>query len=291
MKTINNLEFNYKYHHVNGLTLHVGQMGPVGGEKILLLHGFPEFSQGWTKLATFFANQGYCVIAPDQRGYNLSEKPASIKVYALTHLVDDMAALIISLTKTPIAIVGHDWGGGVAWGLAQRHPEMIKKLIVLAMPHPQVMKKNLRNNLAQMLKSWYAAFFQLPFIPEKIYSIFNYKLLEKSMVGSAPKGTFSKDYISACKKAWKQPGALSAMMNWYRAFLRVPEQTNADISIPVLLLWGKQDAFLTSVMAAQSIRYCSDGHLIMFKNASHWLHHEEPALVANNIQAFLKKVG
>ena len=291
MKTINNLEFNYKYHHVNGLILHVGQMGPVGGEKILLLHGFPEFSQGWTKLATFFANQGYCVIAPDQRGYNLSEKPASIKDYALTHLVDDMAALIISLTKTPVAIVGHDWGGGVAWGLAQRHPEMIKKLIVLAMPHPQVMKKNLRNNTAQMLKSWYAAFFQLPFIPEKIYSIFNYKLLEKSMVGSAPKGTFSKDYISACKKAWKQSGALSAMMNWYRAFLRVPEQNNADISIPVLLLWGKQDAFLTSVMAGQSIRYCSDGHLIMFKNASHWLHHEEPALVANNIQAFLKKVG
>ena len=290
MKTADDLEFDYKYHHVNGTTLHVGYMGPVGGEKILLLHGFPEFSKGWTKLAILLANQGYCVIAPDQRGYNLSEKPPSIKDYALAHLVDDMAALIVSLTKTPIAIVGHDWGGGVAWGLAQRHPEMIKKLIVLAMPHPQVMKKNLRNNPWQMLKSWYAAFFQLPFIPEKIYSVFNYKLLEKSVVGSAPKDTFPKNYISACKEAWKQPGALSAMMNWYRAFLRVPAWTDDSISVPVLLLWGKRDAFLTSVMAEQSIRYCMDGHLIMFKNASHWLYHEEPAVIANNIHAFLTKI-
>lgn len=283
------VKFNYKYHHVNGITLHVGHLGPVGGEKLILLHGFPEFSQSWIQQAEFFAENGYHVIVPDQRGYNLSEKPGLIKDYKLNTLAADVAALIMSFSTRPVAIAGHDWGGGVAWALAQRHPELVKKLIILNMPHLQVMRENVRKNPIQILKSLYAAFFQLPFIPEKICSAFNYKMLELSMVKSARPDIFSQEYIRACKSAWHQPNALSSMINWYRAFFQIPVETDVNIQVPVLMLWGAKDVFLTTKMAEQSIKRCQKGQLIILENATHWLHHEEPVLVNGYILAFLKE--
>ena len=250
------VKFRYEYHHVNGLTLHVGHMGPVTGEKIIFLHGFPEFSQSWIRQAAFFAKKGYHVIVPDQRGYNLSKKPGLTKHYAIGHLVTDITALISTLGKCPVAVAGHDWGGGVAWMLAQNHPELVSKLIILNMPHPEVMKRNLRKNPSQMLKSWYTGFFQLPFFPEKLCSIFNFKFLELSMVKTARPGIFSREYIAACKRAWRQPNAIHGMISWYRAFFQYPADSNKSIHIPVLLLWGAKDSFLSLEMAQESISRC-----------------------------------
>ena len=268
------MKLSYEYHNVNGIRLHVGHLGPGHGEVIVFLHGFPEFSESWMKQAVFFAEKGYHVILPDQRGYNLSSKPESVKDYALTHLVGDIAALITMFSSDPVYVAGHDWGGGVAWMLAQRHPELIRKLIILNMPHLDVMKQNLRNNPAQMLKSWYTVFFQIPFIPEQACGAFNFRPLALSLVQSALPHTFSREYLAACKAAWRQPGALTSMINWYRAFFRVPLETNLNIEMPVLLLWGAKDSYLTAKMADQSIKRCPNGQLIVLKNATHWLHHE-----------------
>ncbi|MCE7067012.1 alpha/beta fold hydrolase [Dyadobacter sp. CY326] len=287
MQATTSAKFSYEYHYVNGLMLHVGHLGPVGGEMIVFLHGFPEFSHSWLEQAAFFANKGYHVVVPDQRGYNLSKKPVLIKDYALNHLVGDIAGLITSLTTCPVTVTGHDWGGGVAWALAQFRPELVKNLVILNMPHLQVMRDNLKKNPIQMLKSWYAGFFQLPFIPEKVCSAFNYKWLAMSMVKTARPGIFSRGYLSACKQAWRQPNALSAMINWYRAFFQILIDNDVDIEVPVLLLWGAKDKFLTTKMAQQSIKRCKNGQLIILENASHWLHHEEPALVNAYIHTFL----
>lgn len=282
-------KFRYEYRYVNGLMLHVGCLGPADGEKIFFLHGFPEFSQSWIKQAAFFARIGYHVIAPDQRGYNLSKKPGLVKDYALSNLANDTAALILSFTSRPVAIAGHDWGGGVAWALAQDHPHLVKKLIILNMPHLQVMRENLRSSPKQMLKSWYTGLFQIPSLPELLCSAFNYKWLVSSLVGSARPGTFSKADIAAYKKAWQQPNAMQAMINWYRAFFRVPFQTDFDIQAEVLLLWGARDMFLSRRMADQSIARCPRGQLIVLEAATHWLHHEEPLLVNEHILAFLNR--
>ncbi|QRR02500.1 alpha/beta fold hydrolase [Dyadobacter sandarakinus] len=281
------VKFRYEYQYVNGIMLHVGHLGPDTGEKIFFLHGFPEFSQAWIKQAQFFAEKGYHVIVPDQRGYNLSRKPLHIKDYQLKILVNDIVALIVSVTADPVVIVAHDWGGGVAWVLAQNHPGLIKKLIILNMPHLQVMKNNLRKNPKQMLKSWYAVFFQLGIIPERLCGLFNYKALELAMVKTARPGTFPRDYISALKKSWKQPNGLSGMINWYRAYFRFPVHTGAEIIVPVLLLWGAKDTALSAVMAEQSIGKCRNGKLIVFETATHWLHHEEPEKVSHAIYDFL----
>jgi pimeloyl-ACP methyl ester carboxylesterase len=289
MQTTASVKFSYEYHYVNGLTLHVGHLGPAGGEMIVFLHGFPEFSQSWIKQAEYFARKGYRVIVPDQRGYNLSSKPRLVKDYDLRNLVGDVVALITSLTTCPVVIAGHDWGGGVAWTLAQQRPDLVRKLIILNMPHLQVMKENLYRNPKQLLKSWYTFFFQLPFLPEHICSSFNFKWLELSMTRTARPGSFPRDYIVACKKAWRQPNALIAMINWYRAFFQNPVDTDSDIKVPVLLLWGTKDSFLTTGMAEQSIGRCLDGQLILLENATHWLHHEEPALVNEYINTFLDK--
>jgi pimeloyl-ACP methyl ester carboxylesterase len=283
------LKLDYKYHYVNGLTLHVGHLGPEHGEKLILLHGFPEFSYSWIQQADFFARQGYHVIVPDQRGYNLSKKPSSIASYRLSHLVDDVVSLIDLLAGAPVALAGHDWGGAVAWELAQAHPQLVRKLIILNMPHPSVMKENLRKNPRQMLRSWYAAFFQLPFLPEKICSISNYRWLENSLVRTARAGTFSHEYVLSLKRAWRQPGALTAMINWYRAFFRNPVGHHNKITVPMLLLWGVKDQALTPEMAEQSIAWAENGKLIVLENATHWLHHEEPELVNGYILAFLRE--
>ena len=290
MQSTAQVKFRYQYHYVNGLMLHVGHMGPPAGEMIVFLHGFPEFSESWQKQAEFFAGHGYHVIVPDQRGYNLSKKPVAIQDYALNNLVADIAALITSLSTCPVTVAGHDWGGGVAWTLAQQHPELIKNLIILNMPHPGVMQENLRKNPKQMLKSWYVAFFQLPLIPEQLCSAFNFKWLAASMIRTARRGTFSKSDIAAYKRAWRQPNALTSMINWYRAFAQSrPATINEAIEVPALILWGTKDLFLSKKMAEQSVARCTQGQLILIENASHWLHHEEPDLVNGYIFAFLNK--
>jgi pimeloyl-ACP methyl ester carboxylesterase len=275
------------YHQVNGITLHAVESGDVTGDYIIFLHGFPEFWYAWRAQISFFAEKGYRVIVPDQRGYNLTSKPFGVKSYCLNNLIADIAALIQKLTDKKVVLVGHDWGGAVAWQLALHYPQLLHHLVILNMPHAEVFNQTLKTNLTQMLHSSYAGFFQLPFLPEWASRSFDFGLLERSLLKTSRKGTFSKKDIATYKKAWQQPHALTAMINWYRAYKYNSLPTSGTIQLPVLLIWGKKDQFLLSQMAQKSIDKCAIGKLVMVEDATHWIHHEQPHLVNTLIDDFI----
>lgn len=279
-----------KYYLVNSLRLHVVEAGDQAGEIIIFLHGFPEYWYGWRKQITHFAEKGFRVVVPDQRGYNLSDKPADIRAYRLEHLTNDIAGLISQLGSSKVYLAGHDWGGAVAWSLAIRYPELLKKLIILNLPHPQVMKQSPLRLPKQLLKSWYIGFFQIRALPEKSLSLFNYRLLENSMRSAALPGTFSEEDMRKYKKAWQQPGALKAMINWYRAirFSNSGLDNDHKIQMPALLIWGKQDRALSHELAPPSIEKCRDGRLEMIEDATHWLQHEKAREVNHLIEEFIR---
>lgn len=281
------------YYQLNNINLHVVEAGDPGGEVMLFLHGFPEFWWGWRKQIEFFASQGFRLIIPDQRGYNFSSKPAGLKAYTRQQLTEDVVALVKQLEVDQVYLVGHDWGGAIAWTTAMAHPQLVKKLVVLNLPHPAVMKHFLKNSPAQMLKSWYMAFFQIPLLPEQLLRANNFQLLQRSMLRSSLKGTFSGEEMLRYKAAWQQPGALQAMLNWYRAARKkssAPQQADQPkVNPPILLIWGKQDKFLSHRMAAPSLEYCENGKLEMIEDATHWVQHEKPELVNRLILDFIRQ--
>src|SRR5215213_5592847 len=150
----------------NGIRLHVVQAGPKSGTPVLLLHGFPEFWYGWKKQIPALVDAGCRVIVPDQRGYNLSDKPKGIKNYRVDEMVKDIVGLIDALDYEKVNLVGHDWGAGVAWMLAHQHPERLHRLSIMNVPHPLVMRRFVQRDFEQMRRSWYIFFFQLPWLPE-----------------------------------------------------------------------------------------------------------------------------
>ncbi len=267
---------------INGIRLHVVEAGPMTGPLLIFLHGFPEFWYGWHQQIDHFAKAGFHVVVPDQRGYNLSEKPKKVSDYNLDCLAEDAIGLIDHYKAKKAILVGHDWGGAVAWWAAHRFPERIEKLVILNVPHHQVMRKYLFTHPSQMLRSWYMFFFQLPFLPE----LFVPKSGRKGFESSSRPGTFSSEDFAAYEESWRQPGALTGMINWYRAGLRCPPRKKARgrIQPPTLLIWGKKDVFLKHEMAQPSIDLCDDGKLVFLEEAGHWLAHEEPETVNRLIQ-------
>jgi pimeloyl-ACP methyl ester carboxylesterase len=263
------------------VSLHAVAAGPRDSPVVILLHGFPEFWYGWHRQIEPLAAAGFRVIVPDQRGYNLSSKPAGVAAYALTELVSDVIAIADQLGQKKIFLAGHDWGAAVAWSAAILHPQRIAKLVVLNVPHPSVMRRFMMKRMRQMLRSWYIFFFQLPYFPEAFFSAFHFRVGERSLLRSSRPGTFSSGDLAQYRSAWSQPGALTGMINWYRALFRfrtkLPDRT---VRIPTRILWGERDAFLLPEMAQESLRYCTNAELFTFAGASHWLQHEEPARVS-----------
>jgi len=275
-------------HHdvtTNGIRLHVVQAGPAEGPLVLLLHGFPEFWYGWRYQIPALVEQGYRVWAPDLRGYNRSDKPEGVRAYQLQTLTEDVAGLIDAAGRVPAAVIGHDWGGILAWHLATIAPERVRRLVILNVPHPVVMFDHLRRNPRQMLRSSYIALFQLPRIPEFI----GRRMLARALQKSSRPGTFTSADLKLYREAWSQPGALTAMLNWYRAlwFSMRSVRDRPRIRVPTLLLWGTQDVALGKELAQPSIDLCEYGWLEFFETATHWLQHEEPEQVNARIQAFI----
>ncbi len=260
---------------------HAVTAGPKEGQVVILLHGFPEFWYGWHRQIEPLAAAGFRVIVPDQRGYNLTSKPSGVTAYALTELVSDVIAIADQLRQEKIFLAGHDWGAAVAWSAALLHPQRVAKLVVLNVPHPSVMRKFLSTRPRQFLRSWYMFFFQLPWLPEAFLSAFNFRLGSRALLRSSRPGTFSAEDLAQYRAAWSQSGALTAMINWYRALFRTrtkfPDKT---VRVPTRILWGERDAFLLAEMAHESLRYCTSAELFTFANATHWLQHEEPARIS-----------
>ena len=263
--------------------------GPADGPVVLLLHGFPEFWRSWHHQIEPLAQAGFRVIVPDQRGYNLSDKPPGVASYAISELVSDVIAIANQLSREKIFLAGHDWGAAVAWSAALLHPTRIAKLVVLNVPHPSVMRRFLGTNRRQLRKSWYMFFFQLPWLPEALFRSGNFNMGASSLVRSSKPGTFSNEDLELYRAAWSQPGALTSMIHWYRAAFRHRARTaDRTVHVPTRILWGERDKFLLAEMAQASLRYCDQAELFTFADASHWLQHEQPARVSELLVDFFR---
>lgn len=277
------------YFQNRGVTLHALAAGPRNGPLVVLLHGFPEFWYSWHKQIQPLAAAGFRVIVPDQRGYNESSKPRGVKSYALTELTSDVVAIADQLGRQRILLAGHDWGGAVAWSTALLYPARVARLAILNVPHPSVLRKFLLTDRRQLRRSWYMFFFQIPFLPEMVFSANNFRWGIGPLVGSSRPGTFTEEDLARYRAAWSQRGAVSAMINWYRAAFRYrPSFPDRTVRLPTRILWGQGDAFLQFEMAEASLGYCTDGELIPFPNATHWLQHEEPGRVSQLLVDFFQ---
>jgi epoxide hydrolase 4 len=283
------LDVPYERIDVGGVTLRVAQAGPLDGPLVVLLHGFPESSFGWRNQVPALAAAGFRVWAPDGRGYAGSDAPPGIADYAIPRLVADVVGLIDAAGRARAHVVGHDWGGVVAWNVAEGHPERVARLVALNAPHPRVHQELLRRRPRQVAKSLYMLFFQLPLLPEALLGARDGRLLAAAMARSSRPGTFDEAELEAYRRDWRRPGALRAMLDWYRAAVRHAGR-GADrprIRVPTLVLWGERDAFLEAEGATASAGLCDDARVERFPDATHWLHHEEPARVNAALIDFL----
>ena len=275
----------------NGINLHVVLAGPKDAPPVILLHGFPEYWRGWWKQIEPLAKAGFRVIVPDQRGYNLSDKPKGVKAYTLDKLVADVLGLIDALGYQKVNLIGHDWGAMVAWVFASRYSERLYKLGILNVPHPAVMLNFLhRGDPEQLRRSWYIFAFQIPWLPEYLLEKDDWRNTIRVLRGSGKIHTFTKEDISEYKKAWSQPGAMTAMLNWYRAVFRHPPQRTKGMRVqaPVLIIWGMNDVALSHRMARLSLDYCENGKLVFFEDATHWVQHDEAVDVTKYLLDFIR---
>lgn len=272
----------------NGVSLRVATAGPRDGRLIVFLHGFPEFWFCWRKQIPFFAENGFSVWAPDQRGYNQSDKPKARESYRIDVLARDVAGIIDAAGRDRAIVVGHDWGAAVAWRVAQDFPQRVEKLVILNGPHPGVMRRALREDRKQLMKSWYILFFQLPALPERFIAQHDFARLARGVARSARPGTFDDATLDRYRAAWREPGAMKAMLEWYRAIrLRPPRAVSRRVRSPTLILWGRHDAFLEVALGERSLACCDAGRLVVLEDGTHWLHVEDAQRVNAEIAAFL----
>jgi pimeloyl-ACP methyl ester carboxylesterase len=256
---------------------------------VILLHGFPEFWYSWHNQIPALSNAGYCVWIPDQRGYNLSDKPTGLDAYKIDELAADVIGLIDAAGRDRAYIVGHDWGAAVTWRVANRFPHRVAKAAVLNVPHPYVMGKYIRRSWHQMLRSTYIAYFQIPALPERMLGADHWQPMAAALKRTAPPGLFSDDDIARYRSAWSQPGAMTAMLNWYRAFVQRPASWSPSprVKPPMMMIWGNADTALEAEMAPLSMELCDDGRLNLLDGVSHWVQHQAPAEVNRLLLEYL----
>jgi pimeloyl-ACP methyl ester carboxylesterase len=272
---------------VGAVSLFVVQAGPADGSPVVLLHGFPEFWYAWKGVLAPLAAAGFRVIVPDQRGYGDSDKPAGIAAYDVDLLGDDVAGLITALGHERAAVAAHDWGGGVAWNLAIRHPERVRKLAVLDTPHPDA-SRALESREERI--SWYRTFFQIPWLPEWSARLGHWWVQSKMLRDTARPGAFPDEKLALYRSAWDRDGAFGTMVNWYRAAFRAPPPAEPvgtrRVAVPVLLLLAPDDAFIPSDLTRASLQFLDDGRLVELETGTHWVLQEEPERVAALLAGF-----
>jgi len=264
----------------NGLEFSAVVAGPASGELVMLLHGFPEGSSSWRHQMDALAGEGLRVVAPDLRGYGFSSKPTDVGAYAIPELAADVLAMAAALGHERVNLVGHDWGAALTWYLAQEYPERVRRGLVISGPHPGTVLSHSLLHPAQFVKGSYVGFFQLPLVPEAMLRANGFALLRRAMRASAREGTFTDEDLDRYQAGWEVEGALTAMLNWYRALLRSPHGVAASaIRVPMCVLWGDKDAALDAGLAEAGAALCASVEVHHFGQATHWLHEEEPAAV------------
>ena len=268
----------HRYADLGDVRLHYVEKGE--GPLVVLLHGFPEFWFEWREQIPALADAGFRVVAPDMRGYNLSSKPSGVSNYKSEVVAKDIADLIHHLGEESAVLVGHDWGAAIAWFVAMQTPEVVDRLAIINVPHPKRMLQGLQTP-KQIKKSWYMFFFQLPFIPEKALSRDDYAAGRK-IFKTDPKRPYSDEDIERYVEAWRQPGALTGMLNYYRAAFRTNPRAAMDmpkIEKPVLVIWGKGDTALGEELAEPPADLVPNARLEWLPDASHWSPNDEPEKV------------
>lgn len=285
-------QIRHGYAQVGDVRLHYAECGE-GERLVLLLHGFPECWYSW-RYQLRALGQRYRVVAPDMRGYNLSDKPDRVEDYRVPRLMDDVTGLIRHFGAREAAVVGHDWGAAVAWAVAQHFPDYVWKLAALQVPPPAVWAKNL--SLRQLLRSWYMFFFQLPRVPEWWMRRDDFAGLDKLFNSTARPGTFADDEVEFYKSALKEPGALTASINYYRANLgrflaRRPKgeiRTHERVRVPTLFVFGERDFAILPETAAGVADYVHAPYTeLRLARANHWVQQEYPAEVSAALLSFL----
>ena len=241
--------------------------------------------------------EGYTVVAPDMRGYNLSDKPEGVANYKIDLLVDDVLGLVRHFGAEQAAIVGHDWGAGVAWAVAQRYPEYVWKLVAMQVPPMAVWRANL--TLRQALRSWYMLFFQLPRLPEWLMSVNDYAFVERIFKKTVARpGAFTDTDIAVYKRALSEPGALTAAINYYRAnvfsmFLKRRRRGNEELSderirVPTLFIYGEKDHAVIPETVRDVKSYVDAPYReVRIKQSAHWVQNEAVEEVNAALSSFL----
>ncbi|MRG90970.1 alpha/beta fold hydrolase [Polyangium spumosum] len=284
-------EIHHRTLDVGEVRLHIAEAG--SGPLVILLHGFPEFWYAWRRILPALAQKGFHVVAPDMRGYGRSDKPAGVDAYGTRHLAGDIAGLVRALGEPRASVVGHDWGAGVAWCFAMAHPELLARLCVINGPHPARLLRDGIRSPRQLARSWYMFAFQLPALPERLLGHDDYagmlEALRKEVRG--PNVPSAED-LERYREAFAEPGALTAMINYYRAAVRRRDQVRTRrIDAPTLVLWGDEDRYLGREFADPGSDLVPDVRIQHVPGATHWIHHERPELVTAEIAAFLQNDG
>ncbi|HUY78315.1 MAG TPA: alpha/beta hydrolase [Ktedonobacterales bacterium] len=272
----------------NGVRFHTLQAGATDAPLVLFLHGFPEYAYSWRFQLAGLADR-YRLVAPDLRGYNLSDKSAS--GYDVATLATDVRELVFALGVRQAAVVGHDWGGGVAWAAAIREPEVVRRLIIVNAPHPGAMLRELRDP-RQMLRSAYMGFFQLRGLAERMIRRNDYAVIRRMFRNAdTAHAWLADDDIERYVAAIARPGALSAALEYYR---QLPHDLTAlspmrVITAPTLVLWGELDPFLGPELLDDLDAWAIDLTIQRFPTAGHWLNQQEPERVNAAIAAFLEE--
>jgi epoxide hydrolase 4 len=272
----------------DGLFLHVPRAGQ--GPPVILLHGFPENWRSWTHQIPALASAGFSVLAPDLRGYNESDRPLERDAYHLKHLVADVAALVRATGHARAHVVGHDWGGIVAWTLAGAHPELLDRLVILNAPHLDVYLRHAQRPSRQMLRSWYTLFFRIPRLPEWALSARHFHLIRDLFRRQPYQPAFSEDETAAYIEALSKPGALTAALNWYRenaAPDAVHLARSARIDAPTLVIWGERDPALGVELLDGLENVAALVRIHRIADASHWVQNEAPDEVNRVLIEFL----
>jgi pimeloyl-ACP methyl ester carboxylesterase len=298
----------HNFADVNGVRIHyasacagLGTGAAAGaGKLILFLHGFPEFWYAWREQLVEFGRD-YFAVAPDMRGYNLSSKPAEVERYEISQLVGDVRALVGHLGAKSCFLVGHDWGGVVAWAVAIACPDVVEKLVIINSPHPAIFQRELFENPAQQQASQYMLVFRSP-EAEAMLSANNYALMQEGILGEGlRRGYFTEADRQAYVEAWSQPGALTGGLNYYRA-AKIGPPTGAgdeashmklnfpslDVKAPTLVIWGEKDPYLLTGNLNGLDRYVRNLRVERIPDGTHWVVHEKPALVNSLIRGFLE---
>jgi pimeloyl-ACP methyl ester carboxylesterase len=269
------------------LTFRALSAGERDNEAVVLLHGFPADAKSWLPIADQLAQNGYRVLMPEQRGYSPEARPTSRRAYAVGELADDVAELMAAAGVKSAHVVGHDWGGGVAWEFARKYPESVSSLTIISAPHPRAVLSSMWRS-RQALLSWYMLLFQLPYVPEWVFTRKQGAALTRLLTRTG----LNRQSASRYAENMQEKGSMTAALNWYRAMLVSGDNSwkTEQTKWPTLLICGGKDSFVSHKAALLTEQWVNGPYRLMFlPEETHWIPEESPEMLAGAIQKFIRQ--